>query len=329
MECSACVFLMKPFCWFSDLYCAIRESELFLVLLAGILALLLIINFSAGYAICQNQGSMQMERAVRTYDVSNSHTSNYDYGPTHGPHTWQTEPNNQSPINIDPRCVERVVFSTPLVWCHYDDLPLGIRLENNGRTLLLRAAFDSPTPNISGGDLLSRFEFREISFRWSWRNTGGSEHAIDYAHYPLEMQCMHVNYSSDSSSTSSRGILMISYFFEVSEENPYLDTLVQHLVMVQRAGQCAEVPPFALRYLMHAFYTRFYSYHGSLTEPPCHRGVEWFIYPMPIAIGARQLNEFRQLRDHNGARIGPNARPVQPLCDRTVKYNTFGVRSRR
>ncbi|XP_030378479.1 carbonic anhydrase 7-like [Scaptodrosophila lebanonensis] len=329
MECSTAEFFMIPFCWFSELFCTITESKIFMVLLAIILAKLVLINLSACYAISQNEGPRQMERALQMDDVSNSHISNYDYGPTHGPHTWQAEPNNQSPINIDPRCVDRVAFSTALIWSHYDDIPVGIHLENNGRTLLLRAAFNSPTPSISGGDLLSRFEFREISFRWSRHNTGGSEHAIDHAHFPLEMQCMHSNYSSDGSSTSSRVILMLSYIFEVSEENPYLDALVQHLVVVQRAGQCVEVPPFPLGYLMHAFYTRFYSYHGSLTVPPCHRGVEWFIYPMPIAIGARQLNEFRQLRDHNGALIGPNARPVQPLCGRTVKYNTFVARSRR
>ncbi|KAH8320767.1 hypothetical protein KR067_008990 [Drosophila pandora] len=248
--------------------------------------------------------------------------SAFDYGMERGPHTWDTPCNNQSPINIETNCLSTTYFDCVMEWGHYNDMPMGIRIENSGHTLILRAAFRHVTPYIGGADLLGRFKFREIRFRWSWFNSSGSEHTFDNRHFPLEMQCLHVDDGRDRC-TSSQGILMISYMFEISEENPLLDVLIQHLVAVQTAGQAVEVPPFPLSYLMMPFFSRFYSYHGSLTEPPCHRGAEWMIFPIPLAIGERQLNEFRQLKDLRGVRISGNARPVQGLTNRTVYLNRY------
>lgn len=75
----------------------------------------------------------------------------FDYGWIRGPHTWNVPRNNQSPINIEQRCLELSFFDTPLTWCSYDDVPLGIRLENNGHTLILRAAFPGERhPSVAG-----------------------------------------------------------------------------------------------------------------------------------------------------------------------------------
>ncbi|KAH8279166.1 hypothetical protein KR026_002888 [Drosophila bipectinata] len=266
----------------------------------------------------QDRSNYQELVACTAYGVPNG----FDYGMERGPHTWNTPCNNQSPINIDTDCLATTYFDCVMEWGHYDDIPMGIRIENDGHTLFLRAAFRDEIPYIGGADLLGRFEFREIRFRWSWYNSSGSEHTIDNHHYPLEMQCLHVDDGRDRC-TSSQGILMISYMFELSEDNPLLDVLIQHLVAVQSAGQAVEVPPFPLSYLMLPFFSRFYSYHGSLTEPPCHRGAEWMIFPLPLAIGERQLNEFRQLKDRRGVRIAGNARPVQPLANRSVFLNRY------
>ncbi|KAH8280589.1 hypothetical protein KR018_011393, partial [Drosophila ironensis] len=202
----------------------------------------------------------------------------------------------QSPINIEQSCLIERIFDTCLEWGNYHDMPRGIRLENNGHTLILRASFADRLPWINGGDLLGRFEFREIRFRWSWYNSSGSEHTIDNEHFPLEMQCLHVDSDGDGC-ISSQALLMVSYMFELGNENPMLNVLTQHLVRVQSAGRAVEVPPFPLSYLLTPFYSRFFSYHGSLTEPPCHRGTEWFLCPLTFGMSERQLNEFRQLRN--------------------------------
>lgn len=306
--------------FWSELY----SDNWLLLLLAACGALALLCNFHVGLAliryltgcgndVCGNNAAGTARQAGG---------GGFGYGLQNGPHTWQVAENNQSPINIDSGCVQRCRFDSPLRWVGYENLPQGIRMENTGHTLLLRAAFARDPPMLDGGDLLGCFSFHEISFRWSWYNTTGSEHTIDNLHFPLEMQCLHTD-ATNLSHASSRGLLVVSYMFAVATDNPFLDVIIQHLVAVQLAGQTVEIPPFPLNYLMSPFYTQFYSYHGSLTEPPCHRGAEWFINPTPLAIGERQLHEFRKLRSRTGARIARNARPVQPLCDRCVQLNEF------
>ena len=82
---------------------------------------------------------------------------------------------------------------------------------------------------------------------------------------------------------------------------------------------------FPLSYLLYQFRTGFYSYGGSLTEPPCYQGAEWFLFPEPLAISERQLNEFRQLLSKDGkTRILRNSRPVQSInCTRVVNLNQY------
>ncbi|WP_258667217.1 carbonic anhydrase family protein [Pseudomonas sp. B21-040] len=55
----------------------------------------------------------------------------------------------------------------------------------------------------------------------------------------------------------------------------------------------------------------YYSYMGSLTTPPCSEGVRWHVLTQPVQLSHAQLQAFQAL-------YPMNARPVQPLNDRTV-----------
>lgn len=55
----------------------------------------------------------------------------------------------------------------------------------------------------------------------------------------------------------------------------------------------------------------YYSYVGSLTEPPCTEGVEWFVLAKPLEVDGSYVQRFLRA-------VGPNARPVQPLNGRPV-----------
>ncbi|KAH8358155.1 hypothetical protein KR084_005800 [Drosophila pseudotakahashii] len=333
--CPSCGFLKYLWCWLEDLSCRLQDSNLLKLILAIGVAILVLVNVHTGFQMANScEGGEEEGSGDAGGDGRRGSSSDlqctprvspeiYNYGWDRGPHTWNAPCNNQSPINIERNSLEINYFDAPLIWSHYNDIPLGIRLENNGHTLILRAAFLGRVPSLDGGDLLGRFDFREISFRWSWSSSSGSEHTLDHQHSPLEMQCLHTDAGDGEACSSSQGILMVSYMFDFADDNPFLDVLVQHLVAVQQAGQVVEVPPFPLSYLMPAFYDKFYSYHGSLTEPPCHRGAEWLMHPVPLAISERQLNEFRQLKDRRGVRIARNARPVQPLDDRRVHLNRY------
>jgi carbonic anhydrase len=55
----------------------------------------------------------------------------------------------------------------------------------------------------------------------------------------------------------------------------------------------------------------YYSYVGSLTEPPCTEGVEWFVLTTPVEVDASYLQRMARL-------VPGNVRPVQPLNGRPV-----------
>lgn len=57
--------------------------------------------------------------------------------------------------------------------------------------------------------------------------------------------------------------------------------------------------------------SQFLGYRGSLTTPPCTEGVQWLLATEPMAVGAEEQHWLEQ-------RMGRNARPVQPLGNRTV-----------
>ncbi|XP_037936350.1 putative carbonic anhydrase 3 isoform X2 [Teleopsis dalmanni] len=239
-----------------------------------------------------------------------------------GPHTWDAPPNNQSPINIIPEQTRRLDLQEKLTWHHYEDLPIGIKIHNNGNTVILRAAFSGNIPTIGGADLLASYCFVEIRFRWCLLNSEGSEHMINFKKFPMEIQVMHR--TGPPEGTSSYDLLIVSYLYDITtSHNPYLEPVVQNLHCICEPGSSVEIPPFPLSYLCCQFRSNFYSYGGSLTEPPCYEGVEWFIYPEPLAISERQINQFRQLLSNDGvSRIVRNARPIQPLTEcRVVNFN--------
>lgn len=55
----------------------------------------------------------------------------------------------------------------------------------------------------------------------------------------------------------------------------------------------------------------YFTYVGSLTEPPCTEGVEWFVLAKPLEVDRSYIQRFLRA-------VGPNARPVQPLNGRPV-----------
>jgi carbonic anhydrase len=55
-----------------------------------------------------------------------------------------------------------------------------------------------------------------------------------------------------------------------------------------------------------------FSYHGSLTTPPCTEGVQWIVLRDPITMSAEQVAQFVSI-------VGRNARPIQPLHDRKIQ----------
>ena len=65
-----------------------------------------------------------------------------------------------------------------------------------------------------------------------------------------------------------------------------------------------------------------YEYSGSLTTPPCTEDVQWVVMGTPISMSAEQIDTLEGAHSHN-------ARPTQPLGDRTVLGAGGEVEARR
>jgi carbonic anhydrase len=55
----------------------------------------------------------------------------------------------------------------------------------------------------------------------------------------------------------------------------------------------------------------YFTYVGSLTEPPCTEGIDWFVLAQPVEVDGSYIRRLMQT-------IGTNARPLQPLNGRAV-----------
>jgi hypothetical protein len=71
--------------------------------------------------------------------------------------------------------------------------------------------------------------------------------------------------------------------------------------------------------------TRFYTYTGSMTAPPCTEGVSWIIHPVPVLVYKTTVGLLKNITGayvDNGLTQGvshsQNARPTQPMGDRKL-----------
>uniref|UniRef100_T1GZX0 Alpha-carbonic anhydrase domain-containing protein n=1 Tax=Megaselia scalaris TaxID=36166 RepID=T1GZX0_MEGSC len=75
----------------------------------------------------------------------------FDYGIKFGPSNWKhmfpgAQGSFQSPINIRSTEASILKISERLIWNHYEDLPLTAQIENNGKTLIIRANYEFNKP---------------------------------------------------------------------------------------------------------------------------------------------------------------------------------------
>ncbi len=140
---------------------------------------------------------------------------------------------------------------------------------------------------------LSHFKFR----------TPG-EHYVDGAPYPMEAQFFHKTQGGEDA--------VVAVMFKVGAHNPVIEGIWQN---VPQAGASKDVAGVDINVgdLMPASKS-YYSYKGSLTEPPCSEGVQWYILQEPVELSAEQLTAFQAV-------FPVNARPIQDLGQRFVVGN--------
>jgi len=213
----------------------------------------------------------------------------------YGPENWGTIPQyalcstgrSQSPINID---TNKVSSGGPQS-IQFSYRPSDVRLISNDFTFQI----DVPQGSSMIVDGIN-YQLMNVTFHMP------SEHTINSKPYYMEIQLVHYN-----SNTGKWAIASI-FVNEGSQDNSALAPI--WFSMPSPPYNWAEVKNFDLNTLI-PLDKRVYSYTGSITTPPCTEGINWYIFAAPIELSRSQIERYRSIYPYN-------ARPIQPLNDRTI-----------
>lgn len=192
---------------------------------------------------------------------------------------------HQSPIDITmprhARTQERLAF-------HYRWAK--VRALDNGHTIQVNVPPGSDLHLNGRTYRLGQFHFHDPS-----------EHHVDGKTFPLEMHLVHQD--------ANGHVAVIAVLVEAGVPNTSLAAI--WTTLPTKAGDVAGEQTLHLEGLLPPSRHHF-SYHGSLTTPPCTEGVQWIVLRDPITMSAEQIGRFVSV-------IGRNARPIHPLHGRRVR----------
>ena len=129
-----------------------------------------------------------------------------------------------------------------------------------------------------------------------------AEHQWEETTYPAELHLVHIS--------ESGGIAVVGVPLRIDVGSPLPPALWDCL----QTCEFGESFPVDLREMIPANGS-YFAYSGSLTTPPCTEGVHWLLASEALAI---RLDDVEWLLSETGT----NARPLQPLGDRTVQRVT-------
>jgi len=270
-----------------------EDSRVIMMLVSCIMAVAFILNIHSGRTILRDVVNAMANRRLK---------AKLDRQP--------------SPINIAENRVTIRQLKLPLMWKHYEDLPMATVLENNGSTVILRIYTPlNFLPYLIGADLTGKYHFVEAIFKWG---TFQSEHSIGKHQFCLEMQALH-------RSPQEKGAfeyLTLSYLFAVSRvKNESLQGICDNLMSILHPGSSIELPPFELGSLLRPFAGGHYTYHGTYDNGDVILPTIWIINSEISHVSSRQLAHFGALYRRDGRRNSTNSRLEQPLGSRQVYFN--------
>uniref|UniRef100_A0A7N6APR7 Carbonic anhydrase n=1 Tax=Anabas testudineus TaxID=64144 RepID=A0A7N6APR7_ANATE len=225
---------------------------------------------------------------------------------------------HQSPINIVTRKTLKDERLTPFQFNNYQQIFRGT-IKNNGHSAQVGVPHVS---TITGGGLPSTYKAVQFHLHWGSKGGPGSEHTIDGERYPMELHIVHMKQHYTDLKTAladTEGVAVLGFFYERSNsENRKYDAIIKSLKSIK--ATITSLLPISLAQLIPSQQnlTSYYRYKGSLTTPGCSQSVIWTVFESPIPLNEDQLEEFSELKFHDGKPMVENFRPVQPLNGRQV-----------
>ncbi len=193
---------------------------------------------------------------------------------------------HQSPIDI----VAPTSESLTDIAFNYE--PTDLVIKNNGHTIQVDYA-EGSSITVDGTEyMLKQFHFHHPS-----------EHTIAGVIYPMEMHLVHADADGNLAVV---GVLIK----EGAADNDAFASVWANLPAEEMEPTSIDYETVDAAELLptdHSYDT----YSGSLTTPPCSENVKWLVLTTPIELSVEQISAFTDIFELN-------ARPVQPLNDRSV-----------
>jgi carbonic anhydrase len=223
-------------------------------------------------------------------------TPHWSYSGATGPEHWASEDpsfaacgsgKHQSPVDIEHAVVEPL----PPIQFAYQPIPLTVT--DTGHSFQVNAPSGSGGITVGG----ARYELVQLHFHRP------SEEEIQGHRYAMVAHLVHKNANGE--------LAVVAVLIRKGETNPLLSSVFEHF---PAPGTSAASVPGAMLNLGEFLPQQrgYYTFDGSLTTPPCTEHVRWFVLKSPVQASAAQLQQF-------AARYPHDARPVQPLNDRTIE----------
>jgi carbonic anhydrase len=227
-------------------------------------------------------------------------TQEFAYSGDNGPGFWGETPGweacggtsrtqRQSPIDID-----HIVFDRHLgpLQLRLNETPLA--LTNNGHTI--EEEYEPGSSLTVNGVVydLSQFHFHALS-----------EHTVTGRHAAMELHAVFADPGSDNKA-------VVGQLFVIGRTNRFIARLLTH-GLPAKSGDEVNVPSQMINVADALTRTsRYYTYAGSLTTPPCTETVTWFVLHEFAQLSSEQLEAFRHI-------LGNNFRPPQQRNGRTIR----------
>jgi carbonic anhydrase len=143
-----------------------------------------------------------------------------------------------------------------------------------------------------------------------------AEHRIGGETFPLELQLYH-------KSQETADIAAVSILFQKGVDNTFISQILSSFsrkeLMIQQSIDLADLVPKDVSMFKTGTNVGYpyYSYEGSLTNPPCTQHVKWFVWSKPEQASAVQIQALRALVTSD------SARPVQDQGKRIVEFKSL------
>ena len=200
--------------------------------------------------------------------------------------------NRQSPIDIISGDASTTGANLINLQLEGWNMPVNGTLQNTGRTL----KFTPPAGSVGRTEMTNHigdYTLAQFHLHWGNRTGEGSEHLLNGRRYEAEIHFVHARTRPPSNGSEGDAFSVVGVFLHAAQI-PVANTIWEKFLNVPAVGQDKYVTGKKYDDFLPTNRSYFF-YEGSLTTPPCHEVVQWFVMQNSIPIPEQILTQLRAL----------------------------------